>query len=125
MGFARGFLAPFRGALFVSRHRLWGHLALPLCLNLLLVGGAAWLGVHLVRERLDAQLHGAAGVVAAVLLVILAAGLALLLFVLAQPLVGAPFVDLLSEKVERLVRGDSPSVSLWRSVVEALAHGLL
>jgi uncharacterized protein involved in cysteine biosynthesis len=98
---------------------------LPLVINLLVVGGAVWLGVHLVRGRLDAQLHGSLGVVADVLLVVLAAGLALLLFVLAQPLFGAPFVDLLSEKVERLVRGESPAVSLWRSIAEALAHGLL
>jgi uncharacterized protein involved in cysteine biosynthesis len=45
--------------------------------------------------------------------------------VLLQPLVGAPFVDLLSEKVERLVRGTTPSTSLWRSVGQALLHGLM
>jgi uncharacterized protein involved in cysteine biosynthesis len=128
MGFARGFLAPFRGAVFITRHGLWGHLALPILLNLGLVVGSAWLAVHLVKDRfgprLDAQLGGAA-VVANVVLVLLAVALSLLVFVLLQPLVGAPFVDLLSEKVERLVRGTSPSAGVWRSVWQALLHGLM
>jgi CysZ protein len=129
MGFARGFLAPFRGAVFITRHGLWGHLALPILLNLGLVVGSAWLAVHLVQDRiggrLDAQLGGSVGVVANVVLVLLAIVLSLLVFVLLQPLVGAPFVDLLSEKVERLVRGTSPSTGVWRSVGQALLHGLM
>ncbi len=129
MGFARGFLAPFRGALFVTRHGLWGHLALPILLNLGLVAGSGWLAVHLVHERLSgwlgAQSSGSAGVVANVVLVLLAAAVSLLLFVLLQPLVSAPFVDLLSDKVERLVRGTSPSAGVWRSVWQALLHGLM
>jgi uncharacterized protein involved in cysteine biosynthesis len=129
MGFARGFLAPFRGAVFVTRHGLWGHLALPILLNLALVVGSAWLAVHLVRERvagwLGAQPGGSASVVANVVLVVLAVVLSLLVFVLLQPLVGAPFIDLLSDKVERLVRGTSPSTGVWQSVWQALLHGLL
>lgn len=128
MGFARGFLAPFRGAVFISRHRLWGHLAVPILLNVGLVAGSAWLAVYLAQERfgprLDAQL-GSAAVVANVVLVLLAIVLSLLVFVLLQPLVGAPFVDLLTEKVERLVRGTSPSTGIWSSVWQALLHGLM
>jgi uncharacterized protein involved in cysteine biosynthesis len=125
MGFARGFLAPFRGAIFVTRHGLWGHLALPILLNLGLVAGSGWLAVHLVRGRLGAQFSGSAGVVANVVVVLLAIAVSLLLFVLLQPLVSAPFVDLLSDKVERLVRGTSPSAGVWQSVWQALLHGLM
>jgi uncharacterized protein involved in cysteine biosynthesis len=129
MSFARGFLAPFRGAVFITRHRLWGHLALPILLNLCLVAGSGWLAVHLAQGRVDAWLGaqhgGAAATAATIVLVLLATALSLLLFVLLQPLVGAPFVDLLSEKVERLVRGHSPAAGIWRSVWQALLHGLM
>jgi uncharacterized protein involved in cysteine biosynthesis len=120
-----GFLAPFRGLLFVARHGLWGHLALPLLLNIGLAVGAGWLAVRLVRDRLGTELTASAGLVADIALFVLAAVVGLLLFLIAQPVISAPFVDLLSEKVERIVRGQAPSAGLFRSAWQAMLHGSL
>jgi uncharacterized protein involved in cysteine biosynthesis len=109
----------------VARHGLWGHVALPLVLNAGLAVGAGWLAVRLVRQRLGAELTASAGLVADVALFVLAAVVALLLFLVVQPVISAPFVDLLSEKVERIVRGQAPSAGLLRSAWQALLHGAL
>ena len=42
MGFLRGFVAPFRGAVYVSRERLWHFVLVPILLNIALAGGAAY-----------------------------------------------------------------------------------
>ena len=124
MGFLRGLVAPFRGVLFVARHGLWGYLALPLLLNLGLAGGAAVLGTRLVRATgFGSSVTGIAEVGLEIGLYLLAAVVALLLFIVLQPLLAAPFIDLLGERVERIVRGDAPSTGLVRSLWEALLHG--
>jgi uncharacterized protein involved in cysteine biosynthesis len=125
MAILRGFVAPFRGVVFVARHKLWGHLALPLLLNAAVAVGAVWLALRFVRERLATQLAGSTALVANVALFVLAAVVGLLLFVLIQPVVSAPFVDLLGERVERIVRGQAPNPGLFRSAWQALLHGVL
>ena len=124
-----GFVAPFRGLLFVVRHGLWGYLLLPLLCNLVVAGVVAFFGAGLI-ERLLGSWFGEAwlaewavvGAIATGLLTLLAA---LLVFVVLQPVISAPFVDLLSERVERLVRGSAPSTTLMRSAGQAIVHGLL
>lgn len=47
------------------------------------------------------------------------------LFLIAQPLLLAVFSDTLSERVERIVKGTSPTVPFLASAGRALVHGLL
>jgi CysZ protein len=124
MGFFRGLWAPFRGAAFVARHRLWPYLVIPLLLNAALITGAVILGVHVGRRWLGAGAAGAS-VPATVGLWVIASALGLVFFVVAQPLVSAPFLDALTEKVELVVRGAHPRVGFWQSTWRALLHGLL
>jgi CysZ protein len=125
MGVIRGVIAPFRGVAFVARHRLWGFLILPLLLNAGLATLSAWLGVRLVRQKIGAELFHSSPVVAGIILAIFASVVGLLFFMVLQPVVGAPFIDLLSERAERVVRGQAPSAGFWRSVGQAMLHGLL
>jgi uncharacterized protein involved in cysteine biosynthesis len=124
MGFFRGLWAPFRGAAFVVRHRLWLYLLAPLLLNAALITGAVVLGVHVGRRWL-----GTGPVVSSVPATIgiwaVAAALGLVFFVIAQPVFVAPFVDALTEKAELLVRGQHPKLGFWTSAWRAVLHGLL
>jgi uncharacterized protein involved in cysteine biosynthesis len=125
VGIVRGFVAPFRGALFVARHRLWSFFALPLLLNLALAVGAAWGGVALVRDRFGARLEEASPVLLWILLPVLGLVVGLLIFLVGQPVLSAPFVDLLTEKTERIERGEAASIGFLRSTWQALLHGAL
>ena len=126
MGLSAGLSAPFRGIAFVARHRLWGYLAIPLLLNLALAATGAWFGVRLARGWLDGN-HWltSAPTLRGIVLFVLAALISLLVFILLQPVVGAPFIDLLSERCETIVRGHAPSAGIVRGVWQAMLHGLL
>jgi uncharacterized protein involved in cysteine biosynthesis len=123
MGFLRGLWAPFRGAVFVAQHGLWLYVLVPLLLNAGLITGTVFLAIHIVRTRLAPAY--AASPLATIGLWAVGGILGLVFFVILQPVVGAPFVDVLTEKVETVVRGGHPRVgvlvSAWRSIV----HGLL
>ncbi len=124
MGFFRGFVAPFRGAVFVGRQRLWHLVVLPLLLNVALAGGSAWAAARYWRSELADRAIGSSAL--ASLLFVVATGLgAIVLFVVLQPLLGAIFNDFLSERVERKVLGDVPRVPFFASAGRALAHGIL
>jgi CysZ protein len=125
MQIVRGFVAPFRGALFVARHGLWGYLVAPLLLNLVLVVAGGWVGARYSAQWFDLGGGGAGDLAAQVVIWIVVAIIALLVFLVLQPVVAGPFVDLLSEKCERLERGHAPSPGLLRSMAEAAGHGLL
>jgi uncharacterized protein involved in cysteine biosynthesis len=125
MGLIRGVLAPFRGAAFVVRHGLWAYLVMPLLLNTGLAGLSAWLGVRLVRQKMGAQLFSSSPVVAWTILAVFATLVGLLFFMVFQPVVGAPFVDLISERTEKVVRGHVPAVGFFRAAGKSLLHGLL
>jgi len=122
LGFFRGLWAPFRGAAFVARHRLWHYLLVPLLLNAALIVGTVILGVHVGRRWLGTG-NLATSLPATIGLWVVASVLGLVFFVIAQPLVGAPFIDALTEKTELLVRGQHPRVGLWTSAWKALLHG--
>lgn len=124
MGFFRGLWAPFRGAAFVARHGLWHYLVLPLLINAGLITGAVILGVRVGRRLLGTG-SLATSVAATIGLWVIAAVLGLIFFVVAQPLLSAPFVDALTEKAEVLVRGQHPRVGFWKAAWKSLLHGAL
>jgi CysZ protein len=123
MGILRGLWAPFRGAAFVARHGLWLYVLAPIVLNIALIGGTTALAVHLVRQRLGPGWTGSP--LAAIGLWVVAGVLGLVFFVIFQPVVGAPFNDVLSEKVEHIVRGGHPRVGVLVAAWYSLWHGLL
>lgn len=114
MGLFRGLFAPLRGAAFIARHRLWGYVLLPAVLNAALAVGAGKLASDFVAARWHGGWPWAAAFVVAVLL-----------FLTVQPIVSAPFLDALSERTERIVRGEHASVGLWKGILLALVHGCL
>lgn len=119
-------MAPLRGAAFVARHKLWWYLVLPAVINLALIAGALVLAVQLVRPRLGIDLlAGVPSALVWVLIILISAVVALVLFIVVQPVVGAPFVDALTERTEALVRGSHPRVGLLSSSWWAVVHGLL
>jgi uncharacterized protein involved in cysteine biosynthesis len=122
MGFLRGLWAPFRGALFVAQHGLWLYVLVPILLNAGLITGSVFLAVKIVRERLPSV---SGSPLATVGLWAVGGLLGLVFFVIVQPVVSAPFVDVLTEKVETRVRGGHPRIGLLVSTWRSLVHGLL
>jgi CysZ protein len=122
MGILRGLWAPFRGAAFVARHGLWLYVLAPVLVNLVIVAGTTLFGVHLVRQRLGTSVLGSSPL-AAIGLWVVGGVLGLVFFVILQPLFGAPFIDALTEKAERIVRGDHPRVPLLVAAWRSLWHG--
>jgi uncharacterized protein involved in cysteine biosynthesis len=124
MGFLRGFVAPFRGAVYVSRARLWHLVLLPLLLNAALAAGSAWLAARYWRSELRDRAVGSPALGTLLLVVTTALG-AIILFLIFQPLLGAVFNDHLSERVERQVAGDVPRAPFFASIGRSLSHGIL
>jgi CysZ protein len=126
VGFFRGFLAPFRGGLYIARHRLWPYLLLPILLDLGLAAATMFAVQHFLRQESYVAEPLANNPVVGWLILI---GLTLLgsaiIFLMAQPLLLAVFSDRLSERVERSVRGSAPTAPFLASTGRALAHGLL
>ncbi len=126
MGLVRGFVAPFRGALFVAHHRLWSHFVLPVLLNLALGGAAAWGAIALIRHWFGDQLaRDGWAVVAWVVYPLAGLVFGVLIFIVGQATISAPFVDLLTEKVEVITAGRSASIGFLRSAWQAVLHGAL
>lgn len=124
MGFVRGFLAPFRGAVYVSRERLWHFVLVPVLLNIALAVGAAFVVGRFWRDELADRAVGSPAL--GTLLLVVTTGLGtVILFLILQPLLGAIFNDILAERVERKMSGEAPRVPLLTSVGASLAHGIL
>jgi uncharacterized protein involved in cysteine biosynthesis len=124
MGFVRGFLAPFRGGLFMSRQRLWRYLVVPLIVNAALGVGtmvAAW---RFFREEL-AQMLSSTPVLGGIFLFVITVLGSVVLFIVLQPILSAVFCDRLAEVIEKRVRGNAPSAPFFASTGRALIHGLL
>jgi CysZ protein len=124
VGFFRGFLAPFRGAIYVARERMWGHLVVPLILNLALGAGTLYAASRFMRPELATFLSNSP-VLGWIFLGVSTVLGGVLLFILLQPLLSAIFCDRLTEAVERRVRGAAPTAPLLKSALKALVHGLL
>ena len=124
MGLFRGFLGPFRGALYVARARLWHFVLVPLLLNLALGAGAAYLAGRYWQMELAGR-PVASPVLGTLLLVVTTLLGTVVLFLILQPLLGAVFNDLLAERVERRVLGDVTKQAFLPSAGRALVHGLL
>ncbi len=116
MGLFRGFLAPFRGVLFVARHALWGYVVLPLAINV----GIAVLGYRIARSVVAERwgMDGWGGWASSL-------ALAVGLMIVFQPILLAPFVDALSERTEKIVTGAIPTIGFFKSAVRAMWHGVL
>jgi CysZ protein len=123
-GFLPGFLAPFRGAVFVARQRLWGYLVIPVVLNLVLGIASMIAAGRYFREEL-AQLLASAPVMGWIFLTVATVLGGVVLFIALQPLLSAVFSDRLSAAVEKRVRGSAPAAPFLASTGRALVHGLL
>lgn len=123
MGLFRGFFAPFRGAIYVARERLWRHMIVPVVLDLALGLGTMVAAHRFWRKELDGMLQSSPVVGWISLTVMMLLG-GVLLFILLQPLLSAVFCDRLAETVEKRVSGSAPSAPLLHSIGKALLHGL-
>jgi uncharacterized protein involved in cysteine biosynthesis len=124
VGLFRGFLAPFRGAIYVARERLWRHLVVPIVLNVALGVVTLALAGHYLKPELAAHL-GDNPVFQWIALGALSLIGGALAFILLQPLLSAVFCDRLSEVVEKRIRGTVPTMPLLKSIAHALLHGVL
>jgi CysZ protein len=124
VGLFRGFLAPFRGAIYVARERMWRHLVVPILINLALGIGTLVAASRYWRADLSEML-AKSPVVGWIFVGVMTVLGSVVLFILLQPLVNAISCDRLAEAVEKRVRGNAPAVPLLASAGKALAHGLL
>jgi CysZ protein len=124
VGLFRGFLAPFRGAIYIARERLWRHLVVPVVLNVALGTGTLVAASRYWSHELTQMLPQSA-VLRWIFIAFTTVIGGAVLFILLQPLLSAVFCDRLSEVVEKRVRGNVPVVPLLTSIAKALAHGLL
>lgn len=120
MGLIRGLLAPFRGVAFVAKHGLWGYVALPLLVNLGLAVLSGGLAYWLV-SRLGLSSNSFWWQLGTVLLSML---LTVPVFLILYPIVSSPFVDILTERTEMIVRGGHPSAGLFVGAAQAVVHGV-
>lgn len=126
MGFVRGFLAPFRGSAYVARHGLWRYLVVPMVLDIALAVTAFVLSLRYWKaEPWMADLLDKSPPLGWIALVIFSGLGAVVMFLVVQPLLNAVFVDRLSERVEREVRGTAPAAPFIASTGRAIVHGLL
>src|SRR5262245_48072526 len=124
MGFFRGFLAPFRGGLYVLRHPLKRYLFVPLLLSVVLATATMVAARRYWSQEL-ASMVSSSPVLGSFFLAIMTVVGGVVLFLIAQPLLLAVFSDQLSERVERDVLGTAPTVPFFTSTGRALVHGLL
>jgi uncharacterized protein involved in cysteine biosynthesis len=124
VGFFRGFFSPFRGAVYISRQRLWRYLVAPIVVNLALGVAALMAAARFFKEELG-QMMASSPVVGGIFLFVMTVLGGVVLFILAQPITSAIFCDRLSEVVEKRVRGSAPAVPFFASTGRALVHGLL
>jgi uncharacterized protein involved in cysteine biosynthesis len=124
MGFFRGFLAPFRGGLYVLRHPLKRYLFVPIILSVALAVVTMAAARNYWSQEL-ASVTAGAPVLGSFFLGIMTVVGGVVLFLIAQPLLLAVFSDQLSERVERDVLGTAHTVPFLTSTGRALVHGLL
>lgn len=127
--FFRGVGDVWRGFAFLLVHpSLWVSALIPFTLNILLLGGLAWLGWHLAAPWIEQWFfadHGfwmnLLGWLVDILLWVAIALVVTFTFVPLASLIAAPFNDFLSEKVEILYHGRTVDESFS---VRALVRGI-
>lgn len=119
MGLIRGLGAPFRGAAFVAKHGLWGYVAMPIVANAAIALLSAVVAYWLVSRWGSDH----AGVWWKMGTLFLSLVLTVPVFLVFYPVVASPFVDLLTEKTEKIVAGGHPSAGFWVGATQAVLHG--
>lgn len=124
--FAGGFVAPFAAAGFLlARPRLWGYVVVPLILNALLTAGILYYGYTQVYQPLTAGQEGITGTAITMglaLLLLIAGGFA---FLILSGIVGAPFYDLMAERIEREYFRNRPELlAPGMTLMEGILHSL-
>ncbi len=134
-GFADGFHDVARGFAFLGAHpRLWRWVLGPAVITLVLLGAlvvaVAAIATHAaaaVTAHMPAALAGVATLLFVLLVVVLAAG-ALLVFVAVAGLVSGPFCERLSEAVEEIVTGEPlppfRALHYLRELARGIGHAL-
>jgi CysZ protein len=120
VGLIRGLAAPFRGAAFVAKHGLWGYVALPLFVNLglaVLSGAIAFWGVSNWSASHDSVWWQLGTVLLSLVLTVP-------VFLILYPVVSSPFIDVLTEKTELIVKGGHPTAGLVAGAAQAILHGV-
>lgn len=120
--FTRGIGYAFQGFSLVRAHKVWPYALIPLAINALFFGTAIAFGVVYFGEFLDSLLPQWLdwAVVRALLWVLFAVSVALVTFfafTLLANLVAAPFNGLLSDRVERHLRGQFGDEGTQRGLV--------
>jgi len=127
-GFTDGLAGALTGARLVGQHpRLWMWILVPLLINAVTFGGLVLLGWN-VAQAMQANLAAASwgwfdGVreflapVVGVLLTAVSVLAALLVTLLASSIVNAPFYELLSEQVQRLVERRAEASRPWSALL--------
>lgn len=109
----------------MARPRLWGYVIAPLILNTLLTAGILYYGYTRVYQPLTVEQEGITGTAIAI-------GLALLLlivggftFIILSGIVGAPFYDLMAERIEREYFRNRPELlAPGMTLTEGILHSL-
>ena len=128
MRFFEGLIAPFRGVSYIFRRGLLGYLLLPVVLNLVIACGAAfglsgWFEGW--AEQAFPSLTADHSTLASVGVWLVFALASVLAFIIFQPLIAGPFIDILCERIERKEGATFPDIGLLRGVWRAILHGLL
>lgn len=131
-GLARGFRFAFRGLSYLlSQTSLWGLAALPVLLNILLFGGGIWTLIHFFpdllgqfMDRPEVWYWWIAYVLLALILVLAFALLIIFSFTALGCALAGPFLDLLSERVERQLGRTEESLKIGELAKE-IGKGLV
>ena len=110
----------------MARHGLWRYVLVPMVLDIALGVTAFVLSLRFWKaEPWMADLLDKSPPLGWIALVIFSGLGAVVVFLVVQPLLNAVFVDRLSERVEREVRGTAPGAPFLASTGRAIVHGLL
>ncbi|HPQ69763.1 MAG TPA: EI24 domain-containing protein [bacterium] len=127
-----GFFTAFRGLSYLAGNSsLWTLAVLPVLLNIVLFIGGIWAYVHFfpdllgaIMDQPDAWYMWIVYVLLILLLVVAFALVVIFSFTLLGCIIAAPFLDLLSEKVERLLGRQGPERGL-RGAIADMGNGVV
>jgi CysZ protein len=113
--FSRGFFSPFRSLGFLRKHpALLRFVAIPFLINLVVFSGVVYLGMAFFNDTVVRMIPGGEAWYWAILTylvwflaVLVTSVLVFFVFTLVGNLIASPFNDILSERVEGIVAGQS------------------